>query len=55
MASQESREASYRNEADADATVFVRFTHTYLDCMKAVEEFLMDDFIFSSRPVNPIN
>ena len=32
-------------DTDADATVFVRFTHTYLDCMKAVKEFLMDDFI----------
>ena len=32
-------------DTDADATVFVRFTHTYLDCMKAVEEFLMGDFM----------
>lgn len=32
-------------DTDADETVFVRFTHTYLDCMKGVKEFLMDDFI----------
>ena len=32
-------------DTDADATVFVRFTNTYLDCMKAVKEFLMDDFV----------
>ena len=32
-------------DTDADETVFVRFTHTYLDCMKGVKEFLMDDFM----------
>ena len=32
-------------DIDADETVFVRFTHTHLDCMKGVREFLTDDFI----------
>ena len=32
-------------DTDADETVFVRFTNTYLDCMKGVKEFLMDDYI----------
>ena len=36
-------------DSDADETVFVRFTHTYLDCMKGIKEFLMDDFIHVER------
>ncbi len=32
-------------DSDADETVFVRFKHTYIDAMKDVKEFLLDDFI----------
>ena len=32
-------------DSDADATIFVRFKHTYIDVMKDVKEFLLDDFI----------
>ena len=32
-------------DSDADATIFVRFKHTYIDAMKDVKEFLLDDFI----------
>ena len=31
-------------DRDANETIFVSFTDTYLDCMKRVREFLMDDF-----------
>ena len=32
-------------DSDADATIFVRFKHTYIDVMKDVKEFLLDDYV----------
>jgi hypothetical protein len=32
-------------DIDADATIFVRFKHTYIDAYKDIKEFLLDDFI----------
>ena len=32
-------------DSDADATILVRFKHNYIDCMKDIKEFMMDDFI----------
>ena len=32
-------------DIDADATIFVRFKHTYIDVIKDVKEFLLDDYV----------
>ena len=32
-------------DCDADATIFVRFQHNYIDCIKDIKEFMVGDFI----------